>query len=285
MPIYKPSELHHFLTQLGISPKKVLSQNFLVDGNILNKIVATAKVSPEDIVVEVGPGPGSLTEKLLETGATVLAIEKDNVLAKTLERLKSPQKRLEIFCSDILEFPLEKILSTFLSKGQKAKLIANLPYHLTTPLISRLVSMYPFFSSLVVMIQEEVARRFTAEPGTSAYSSFTVFLHFFTYPHYAFSVSRQCFYPKPRVDSAVVILSLKEPPLVSNRDRFFEMTRTAFEQRRKMMRNSLRELYPPETVVQALLKINRDPQIRAEQLSLEEFLRVFEYLQTTPHAS
>lgn len=278
MPIYKPSELHLFLEQLGVSPKKGLSQNFLIDGNILRKIVATAQLSAGDLVVEIGPGPGSLTEELLNAGANVLAIEKDPAFAQALQRLNPQGGRLEVFCEDVMDFPMESVVRSKLRPGQKAKVIANLPYHLTTPIIASLIKKRECFSTLVLMVQEEVARRFIARPKTGEYSSFTVFLNFYSRPSYAFTVSRQCFYPSPKVDSAIVVLALQPPPPIVHEDDFFVMTRTAFEHRRKMLRGSLRELYPSEKIELALTEIGKSPLSRPEELSLDEFLRLFTLL-------
>lgn len=276
MPIYKPSELRLFLNELGIFPKKRLSQNFLIDGNIIRKIVAASDVQSGDVILEIGPGPGSLTQALLETGAHVIAVEKDDVLAKTLERLQTPSQQLSIFCQDIMTFPLEQELCKRLKPGQKAKVIANLPYHLTTPIIAQLVPFHTLFFSLTIMVQEEVARRMTAQPGTSEYSSFTLFLRFYTHPHYAFTVSHNCFYPAPKVNSAIVILQLHEPPLSSEAAApFFKLMRTAFEHRRKMLRASLKHLFPSQKVEEALQAIGQNPLARPENLSLEEFLELF----------
>lgn len=277
MPIYKPTELHQFLESLGISPRKGLSQNFLIDGNILRKIVAAANVTANDLVIEVGPGPGSLTEELLKSGAKILAVEKDAVLAQALERLQTEDHRLNVYCDDILKFPIEAALKTF-SADEKAKVIANLPYHLTTPIIAQLVTKTHLFSSLVLMVQDEVARRFTATPRTSAYSSFTVFLKFYCRPRYAFTVNNSCFYPRPKVNSAIVVLELKEPPYVSDKEAFFKLTRTSFEHRRKMLRSSLRDLYQSNSIEQALVECGHSPLARPEELSLEDFLKLFEIL-------
>jgi len=279
MPIYKPSELSEFLYGLGISPKKALSQNFLIDGNIIRKIVKDSKVESGDVVLEVGPGPGSLTEALLESGAAVVAVEKDPMLAQALERFRSGDKSLTVFCEDIMDFPIAEKLKAVLPEGKKGKAIANLPYHLTTPIIARLIEMHDVFSSLTLMVQEEVARRFVAKPGTKDYSSFTVFLEFYCKPHYAFSVGRKCFYPSPKVDSAVVILELRERPKVSDVEAFFKMTRTAFGHRRKMMRSSLKDLYGSQIVMQGLEEIGCNPLGRPEDLSLEQFVKLFEWLQ------
>lgn len=279
MPMYKPSELRLFLNELGIYPKKGLSQNFLIDGNIIRKIVAAADVQSDDVILEIGPGPGSLTQALLETGAHIVAVEKDEILAKTLDRLQTPSQQLSIFCHDILTFPLEKEISSLLKKGQKAKVIANLPYHLTTPILAQLIPLRELFSSLTIMVQDEVARRLTAQPGTPEYSSFTVFLHFYTNPKYAFTVSHNCFYPAPKVNSAIVNLQLREPPL--NKEEaisFFQLTRTAFEHRRKMLRASLKQLFSPQKVEEALAAIGQNPLARPEILSLEDFLQLYHLL-------
>jgi len=273
MAVYKPTELLEFLKELGISPKKALSQNFLIDGNIIRKIVKSAHLSSDDIVLEIGSGPGSLTESLLETGAKVIAVEKDRILADALNRLKSPGKNLEIHSADILTFPIEKYTS-----NKKLKVIANLPYNITTAIIAKLVPRRDLFSSLTLMVQEEVARRFTADPNTPEYGSFTVFLNFFSDPSYAFKVSKNCFYPVPKVESAIVTLTLKEPPKNLDQEQFFKMTRRAFEQRRKMLKVSLKELYDQSLIQDALRSIDLSPLARPQELSLDQFIKLFNRL-------
>lgn len=278
MPIYKPSELREFLEKLGVHPKKGLSQNFLIDGNILRKIASLADLRPNDTVLEVGPGPGSLTEVLLDGGAHVVAVEKDEVFARELSRLKTPANQLDVYCDDIMEFPLDTILKPLLQDGNKAKVIANLPYHLTTPIIANMVTRRDLFSKLILMVQDEVARRFVAKPGTADYSSFTVFLGFYCKATYGFTVGRKCFYPAPKVDSAVVLLEPVEPPHVSNVDAFFTLTRTAFNQRRKMLRSSLRNIYPHDTIEEALKAIGKKEEARPEELTIDDFIRLFKWL-------
>lgn len=274
MPIYKPSELGKYLSDLGITPKKRLSQNFLLDGNIIHKIATLSPLNHEDVVVEIGPGPGALTEALLKTGARVIAIEKDPILAKGLERLTT-EGRLEIYCRDILEFPLEEKLETI---SGKAKVIANLPYHLTTPIITRIIPKNHLFSEVIVMVQEEVARRFVGVPCTKEYGALTVFLNFYSHPYYGFKVSRNCFYPKPNVDSALVKFQLHAPQQGISEELFFRMTRTAFGQRRKMLRNTLGTLYPDAPIETILQEIGKSPTSRAEELSLNDFIQLFTLL-------
>jgi len=276
MPIYKPSELVQYMDLLGISPKKRLSQNFLLDGNIIHKIVELSDLKEGDVVIEIGPGPGALTEALLKTGALVIAIEKDPVLAKGLERLQTHDGKLEVYCDDILEFPLEEKLKKI---NKKAKVVANLPYHLTTPIITTLIPRNDLFSMIVVMVQEEVACRFIAKPCTKDYSSLTVFLNFYCITKYGFKVSHNCFHPKPRVDSAVVRFSLQKPPEGINEEQFFKMTRTSFGQRRKTLSKTLKELYPETSISELLKTMGKSPMCRPEELSLEEFLLLYQKLQ------
>lgn len=282
MAVYQPSELRSFLHQLGIFPRKGLSQNFLIDGNIIRKIVTAAAVQSQEIVLEIGPGPGALTQALLEVGTRVIAVEKDQILAQALERLQTPSQQLTVYCDDIITFPVEERLSPLLLEEKKAKVVANLPYHLTTPILTQLVPLHGLFSSLTIMVQEEVARRMTAQPGSSEYSSLSVFLRFYTEPHYAFTVSRNCFHPAPKVDSAVVVLKLREPPLAAEEaSSFFQLTRTAFEHRRKMLRASLKKLYSPQLIEKGLVAIEQSPLARPEMLSLEQFLQLYHFLK--PH--
>lgn len=264
MPVYRPSELRQFLDQLQTGPKKHLSQNFLTDGNILRKIVKTAEVQKGDQVLEIGPGPGALTECLLEAGAEVTAIEKDPVLAGALSRLDhiSP---LHVVTADVMEVELEKLFT------KKAKVIANLPYHLTSPILGLVVPHNDIFDSVHVMVQEEVARRMTAKPGSKDYSSLTVFLNFYSEPRYSFFVSRKCFFPAPKVDSAVVSLYLKPTPKDIDPHVFLKIVHTAFGQRRKMLRVTLKELLGAEKVESILQSCNIDPTARPEQISIGQW--------------
>ncbi|HEX2580189.1 MAG TPA: 16S rRNA (adenine(1518)-N(6)/adenine(1519)-N(6))-dimethyltransferase RsmA [Rhabdochlamydiaceae bacterium] len=266
MPLYKPSALRAFLEEIGASPKKSLSQNFLIDGNIIRKIVTLAHIQPGDFVLEIGPGPGVLTEELLARGAHVLAVEKDRKFAEALHRLQTRDHRLTVVEGDILEQDLSKLLPP------RTKLVANLPYQITTPILTAFLPMKKFFESITVMVQKEVAARFTAFPSTSDYSSITVFVQFYSDPEYGFTVEPTCFYPPPRVKSAVVKFKLKDHPVVSSEEAFFAMTRRAFQQRRKMIRSSLKLIYDQESIDRGLEKIGKGLQVRPENLSLGDFL-------------
>ncbi len=263
--IYQPSQLHSFLSSLNVRAKKSLSQNFLIDGNILRKIVKVADVKPGDLIVEIGPGPGALTQVLLQAGAHVMAIEKDPVFAESLARLQTEDGRLTVFCEDVLAFSFEI--------PQRAKVVANLPYHITTPVLAKLLPMHAHFSSITVMVQKEVGQRMTAERGTSAYSSLTLFLEYYCKAAYSFTVEPTCFFPAPKVQSAVIKLDLRETPKEVPAEEFFLLTRTAFGKRRKMLRASLKPVFP--AIESALERAGVPGTLRPEELSLSDFLRLF----------
>lgn len=275
MPIYRPQELFEFLNVEKLAAKKGLSQNFLIDGNIIRKIADLADVQNGDHVLEIGPGPGALTEELLKRGAKVLAIEMDSGFAEKLKRFESLGS-LTVLREDILAVDLEKIIV----HGNPVKVISNLPYHITTPIIAKLLSTKDLFSSITVMVQDEVGRRFTGSPKTKDYSSITVFLSFFADVRYGFKVKRTCFIPSPKVDSAVVIIHPKEPPIANGEEqkRFLELVRMAFNQRRKTLRAALNKLYPKEQTQEALEKASLSINARAEELTLEDFLRLYAIL-------
>jgi 16S rRNA (adenine1518-N6/adenine1519-N6)-dimethyltransferase len=266
MKLSSPSHLMNFLDEEGARPQKKWSQNFLVDGNIVDKIVKTSKAEKGDLVLEIGPGPGALTQALLAQGCTVIAIEKDPLFAKALGRLGNS---LTVFEEDILKFPIETFLKERLQLGQKARIISNLPYHITTPIAARFLPLHDLVSSLTFMVQKEVALRFTAQKGEKDYGSLALLTQFYSNASYAFTVSSSCFFPKPKVQSAVIQLELKQPPLLQDQEKgFFKLTRSAFNQRRKMLRSSLKELCSLEV-------LKEFESMRPEELSLDDFLKLF----------
>lgn len=262
MPIYRPSQLH----QLGIKAKKRFSQNFLIDQNILEKICTAASVEAGDSILEIGSGPGALTEKLLEKGAYVHAIEKDPELIDKLKHLQN--ERLKITCADALTFPLADL-------PRNIKIVANLPYHITTPLIEKFIRSYPKIRSLTIMVQREVGQRMTAETNSPHYSSFTLFLQAYSHPKYCFTVKPTSFFPAPSVHSCVIHMPLHSFPFPFSEEAFFKMTRKAFGQRRKMLRSSLKELYPQEILENVFSKA------RPQELSLQDFARLFVECETS----
>jgi 16S rRNA (adenine1518-N6/adenine1519-N6)-dimethyltransferase len=265
---YRLSEVRALLDTLGVSPKKSLSQNFLIDGNVLDKIVNFSGVKPGDLVIEIGPGLGSLTEKLLERGCHVIAIEKDRVFARALEERRLPLLRL--FCQDVLTFPFREILST------KVKIVGNLPYQITTPIFEKIFEYSDLFESCTFMIQHEVAVRCLAKPNTKDFSSLTLFLNYFSTPKWGFTVSASCFYPVPSVESAVIGLEIGKRFPVQDEQAFFKMTRLAFCHKRKMLASSLREMVPQAQIFDALTKSGLSLKARPQELSIEEWVRFFD---------
>lgn len=277
MNLSRPSELMQFLDSLGARPKKRLSQNFLIDGNIVRKIVDTAAICPGDTILEIGSGPGVLTEELLKRDARVVAVEKDEVFAAALKRFPT----VEVFTGDIRDFPLDQF---FGGLEKKAQVVANLPYHLTTPILGLLAPRHDLFSSLTLMVQKEVGQRMTSLPSSSDYSALTVFLNFYTTPTYAFTVSNRCFYPAPKVQSAVIHLTLKKPPDVSP-DAFFHFVHTTFRERRKMVSTTLKKLYPAGHIEKSLEALNLPPKIRPENLTVQQFLMLYRFLSSMEEGS
>lgn len=275
MPRFRPTELTQLLKQMGVSPKKSYSQNFLIDGNVIEKIVQLADIKEGDNVVEIGPGPGALTEALLNRGARILAVEKDPLWAGELENLGGD---LEVVSDDVLTCPLESLVQNWKSQD-KVKIVANLPYHITTPILTKIAPHKELFKEIVVMVQEEVARRFSSQPGSKEYGSITVFLNFWAEVAYGFKVKRSSFYPSPNVDSALIKLTLKETLPDVDPDKFFEFTRTAFGQRRKMLKVSLKEWFSDDVKAKEMGVLTRRP----ETLSLDDFLRLFKLSKKQPH--
>lgn len=263
---YQPSHLRKLLGELGIRPSKRLSQNFLIDGNIVRKIVHFADVKKGDSVLEIGPGPGALTEALLAAGAHVTAIEKDPRMVQLLSSLPD----LTLVEADILEYPLS---------DSSWKIVANLPYHITTPVLAHLIDFRHCIQSITVMVQKEVAERFRAKPKSKDYSSFSVFLQFYADIHFGFVVSPTCFFPPPKVHSAVVRLDFRPPPVVRSEKRFFQLVRAAFGKRRKMLRSNLKDMAPSLVVENALEKLGLRRDARAEDLSVSDFTALFEEIE------
>jgi 16S rRNA (adenine1518-N6/adenine1519-N6)-dimethyltransferase len=273
MNLFRPTELHAFLRELDKKPSKRLSQNFLVDGNILRKIITCSAVEKDDIVIEVGSGPGVLTQALLEKGVHLLAIEKDPLFARALVRLQTKDNRLQVIEDDVLTLPLEQL---FKNKEKKIKLVSNLPYQITTPFLARLCPLHTLIESMTLMIQKEVALRLIAKRGTAEYSSFTLFLEYYAQTSYCFTVAPSCFYPVPKVSSALVHLTLKPPSPFPFPEKFI---RAAFQKRRKMLRSSLKGLYPSEKIQTAFDSLGISSAARPENLSLDDFHKLHDHLE------
>jgi len=254
MSVATPTALLSFLRQIDAKPLRALSQNFLIDANIVRKIADQVGAAPGNTILEIGPGPGALTEELLKRGAQVIAIEKDSRFARALSRLQI-ENRLTVIEADVLDFD-------FMQLPASLKVAANLPYHITTPILEKLCAHRKLFSSAHLMVQKEVAERMTAQPGSKEISSLTLFLQLYAEVSMALKVSRNCFYPAPKVDSSVIQLLFHEPPL-ENPEELLHWIRRAYQQRRKMLRSTLNLKGPAAS-------------LRPEVLSLKDWVTLFQ---------
>jgi len=271
-----PKTTKEFLRKHNIRIKKRLGQNFLIDEGILNRIVEVADLSKDDIIIEIGPGMGTLTKKLAEKAQKVLAIEIDENLVKLLKETLKSYPNIEIIQADILKTNLNKLLKS----RYAIKVVANLPYYITTPIIIHLLKVREILSNIVVMVQKEVGRRMVAKPRTKDYGALSLLVQYYTKPQITVRVPRSAFLPEPEVDSCVVNLEVRNKPAVGVKDEelFFRVVRAAFEQRRKALKNALtytRDLRLDKTkVLEILEKADIKPLRRGETLSLEEFARL-----------
>jgi 16S rRNA (adenine1518-N6/adenine1519-N6)-dimethyltransferase len=251
-------------------PNKRLGQNFLIDPNIVRKIVALAELGPNDHVLEIGPGRGILTEALSHAANHVTAVEVDPRLHAYLESRQAELPNVELVCEDALAYPVENLpIGTVV--------VANLPYYISTPLLFRLLDQRGRFPRMVLMLQVEVADRLVAKPGGSDYGVLSVMAQYAADITKAFKVSAQCFRPRPEVASAVVLLRAKERTRLRQEEEvaFRALVKAAFAHRRKTLVNSLKdEGYKLSPVVEALKRLDIVPTRRAETLSVEDFLRL-----------
>ena len=248
-------------------PQKRLGQHFLIDHNIVRKIVATAMLGPDNTVLEIGPGRGVLTRALCEAARSVIAIELDRQLKESLTGTLTACGNLSLQQGDALDFP-------YSSLPERTVVVANLPYYISTPLLFKLLEAHDRIERIVLMLQLEVARRLIAKPSTPHYGILSVFTQYRTEPSLAFRVSASCFRPQPEVNSAVVNLSMRKFPSVQvNEENFFiRIVRAAFAHRRKTLLNSLRdEGLLMDHIAKALEQAGINPTRRAETLSLGEF--------------
>ncbi|MDD4878895.1 MAG: 16S rRNA (adenine(1518)-N(6)/adenine(1519)-N(6))-dimethyltransferase RsmA [Candidatus Omnitrophica bacterium] len=275
--MFNSSELKSVLKKYRLSPKKYLGQNYLVDSDVVEDIIEDAKFSETDWVMEIGAGLGALTERLAREVKHVLAIEKDRNACVALGDILKGFSNVSIVCDDFLELDLERALS---ESPYKVKVIGNLPYYITTPIIEKLIVNRNNFETIFITIQKEVAERICAKPGGKDYGSLSVFAQYYTKPYILLDINRRAFYPEPEVDSSFIELSILQKPSVQANDteKFFAVVRAGFGQRRKTLLNSLlssEEIKLDKAGLAELLKkIGIDPNIRAEQLSLEEFARI-----------
>lgn len=279
-----PTNTNEILKKYGLTAQKRYGQNFLVDSNVLSNIVEAAEITKEDIVLEIGPGIGTLTQYLCEAAGRVIAVEIDRNMIPVLEYTLKDYENVRIINKDVLKVDLSE-LAREEGNGKKIKVVANLPYYITTPIIMGLLEMDAPIDSITVMIQKEVAVRMQEGPGSKDYGALSLAVAFYSKAQVKMIVSPNCFIPRPNVDSAVIRLDKYETAPISVKDpsKMFRIIKGAFEQRRKTLLNSLSHSascsFDKQKVEEALVKMNKNVNIRGEELTLEEFALLSDILE------
>lgn len=262
----------------GFSFKKNFGQNFLVDERVLGKIVSSAEISKDDVVIEVGPGIGTLTQALAKEAYKVVAVEIDTTLVPILGELLSDFDNIEIINEDILKVDVNAIAEKYPDK--KIKMVANLPYYITTPIIMNVLENHIPVESITVMIQKEVAYRMKAQPSTKDYGSLSIAVQYYCEPYLVANVPQNCFMPRPNVDSAVIKLTVMDKPKVQvNNEKFmFEFIKAAFSKRRKTLVNCIFSsgllTLSKDEIGKMLNGLGYDERVRGESLTLEDYGKI-----------
>lgn len=271
------------MEKYGIHTKKGFGQNFLTDLNVLKNIVSAAEITRDDNVIEIGPGIGALTEQLAQAAGEVLALEIDQDLIPVLAEVLAPYDNVTVLNQDVLQANLpELIKQQFTDPSRPIKVVANLPYYITSPILMNLLAAPVDWAAICVMMQREVAQRLTAQPGTKQYGALTLAIEYQMTAEIAFNVSRRVFVPAPNVDSAIVVLRPRTTPLPVqpfNKQKLFGFIRGCFAHRRKSLWNNLQATVGKQPAVkekmQAILTtLAISPQTRPERLTLEQFIEL-----------
>ncbi|QIL49977.1 16S rRNA (adenine(1518)-N(6)/adenine(1519)-N(6))-dimethyltransferase RsmA [Weissella coleopterorum] len=278
--IATPLRTQAIMNQYGINTKKSLGQNFLTDLNILKNIVSAGDVSKNDNVIEIGPGIGALTEQLARAAKEVVAFEIDDRLIAVLDDTLAPYNNIKVINQDILKVDLmAAVQENFSDPSAPLKIVANLPYYITTPILMQILESEVHVDAIVVMMQKEVADRLAAKPGTKEYGSLSLTVQYRVQARVAFNVDRTAFIPNPNVDSAIVVLEPREPLAIlpDNEQRLFSLFKVGFVMRRKTLWNNLITAFGKnggmqDKLMDALEAAQINPKIRAEKLTLEQFV-------------
>jgi 16S rRNA (adenine1518-N6/adenine1519-N6)-dimethyltransferase len=288
--IATPVRTRAILEKYGFSFKKSLGQNFLIDTNILKKIVSFADLTESSGAIEIGPGIGALTEQLARSSKKVVAFEIDQRLLPILQDTLSPYENVKVIHKDVLEADVQIVMQEEFQGIADIMVVANLPYYVTTPIIMKLLEEQLPIRGIVCMLQKEVADRISAKPGTKEYGSLSIAVQYYTEAETVMIVPKTVFVPQPNVDSAVIRLTKREKPavMVKDEDFFFQVTKASFAQRRKTLLNNLTSQLPDgkqkkEEILAALSASGIDPVRRGETLSLEEFGRLADELYSYFH--
>ena len=269
---YSPKKMNDILEQNKFNFKKKFGQNFIVDENIINSIVTKSEIDKETLVIEIGPGAGSLTAKLAESAKQVLCYEIDTTLKEILNENLKQYNNVDIIYQDFLEADVINDIKKY--NYNKLYIVANLPYYITTPIIINVIEKKLNVDKMVVMVQKEVGDRFKANVGTKEYNSLSIYLNYYFNVKKLMDISRNIFIPKPNVDSIVVEFTKKEKNYrLKNEEIFFKLIRDSFTQKRKTIRNNLKN-YDLNKIEEILKKHNQDLSTRAEQITIETFVEI-----------
>lgn len=270
-------ETMFILKKYNISASKSLGQNFLINDEIIEKIVESANISNEDLIIEIGPGLGTLTKRLLQKAKKVIAIELDKRMISILQERFSLYDNFKLINDDILKVNLNEIIQNE-KDIKEVKIVANLPYYITTPIIMKLLEDKLALKSITVMVQKEVAKRVTAKPGSKQVGAITYAVNYYCNPEEIVLVPNSSFIPKPEVESEVIKLNLRNSPPVKikSEDVFFKLIKTSFMQRRKTLVNGITNsgLMSKEEIKRLLQKVNLPENVRGEVLTMEDFAKL-----------
>lgn len=278
-----PSTTKEVINKYSFAFQKKFGQNFLIDSNILESIVTAAEITKDDFVLEIGPGIGTMTQYLCESARQVVAVEIDKMLIPILRDTLSEYENVEVINQDVLKVDI-KSLAEEKNGGKPIKVVANLPYYITTPIIMGLFESGVPIESITIMVQKEVADRMQTGPGSKDYGALSLAVQYYAQAKVMLNVSANCFMPRPNVDSAVIKLTRHKTPIVEveNEVLMFKIIRASFNQRRKTLVNGLKnssELdFSKEQILDAITSIGKDENIRGEKLTLEEFAKLSNYL-------
>lgn len=271
-----PKNTIEILQKYNFTFQKKFGQNFLIDTRVLERIIAQAEITKDDMVLEIGPGIGTMTQYLCENAREVVAVEIDNSLIPILEDTLSEYNNVTVINDDILKVDINKLVEEH-NAGKPIKVVANLPYYITTPIIMGLFEKKVNVDSITVMVQKEVADRMKSGPGSKDYGALSLAVQYYSKPEIVANVPPNCFMPRPNVSSSVIRLKLYDEMAVKveNENLLFRLIRASFNQRRKTLVNGIKnsgELnYTKEQVVEALAKMGLNENIRGEALTLEQF--------------
>ena len=277
-------ETKFIMKKYAITANKRLGQNFLIDDKAIDAIIESSNISKEDLVIEIGPGLGTLTKYLLEEAGKVICIELDTKMIKILEDRFSLYNNFEIINDDILKVDLNKLIYENKNKGiKRVQVVANLPYYITTPIIMKLIEDKLDIESITIMIQKEVADRLTAIPGEEDTGAITYTINYYTKPFKIYNVDKTSFLPVPEVNSTIIRLDILKTPSVKvkNEKLMFKIIKTVFMQKRKTLLNGLAnsKLFGEKEKIQnMLIELGIDVNIRGEKLTLEKYAQIADYL-------